>query len=374
MPERPGRPAAPPPSAPGPPASAAPAAFAAAALAAAAATALSVIAAGLSPGALAAPATPAQTAQTAPPARAAEPAPAGPRRVFLETRADPDLVVYLYEVAADGRGGASASGAAGGEPGPRKKRGGRRGRETQAPDARSTPARPPAVVLFSGAFGWTPVLQETAARVAADGHPVLGVESPEYFKRDHDPATLAADLKTMREFVNARNGRPAEAPIILGGFAYGAEMVPYVLNRGGSEGVSGLLLVAPDASGASVFRVSIQLKMASPAAETFDVAAEIARLPPLPTFLIQGEKDEAAAGRRFLPLLRGRRHLAVVSGGDHQFREVRGHYLAQVSQALRWLAAGAASPAGPAGPEAPGGPGGPQGRARLYNGGVPAIP
>jgi type IV secretory pathway VirJ component len=212
------------------------------------------------------------------------------------------------------------------------------------------------VVLLSGAFGWTPVVQETAARIAGDGHPVLGVESPEYFKRDLDPATLASDLKTMREFVNRKSGRPVDAPVILGGFAYGAEMIPYVLNRTGTEGVQGLLLVAADAEGASVFRVSIQLKMASPPGETFDVAAEIARLPPLPTFLIQGEMDEAAAGRRFLPLLRGRRHLVVVPGGNHQFRDVRGHYLAQVSQALRWLASEAAPPAGTGGPESPGGP------------------
>jgi dienelactone hydrolase len=304
------------------------------------------------------------------PAAPSEPAPApGPPRrpgpgegaamlrMFLKTRAEPNLPVHVYA-----GGGAVGEAAPAAAPGPDV--------DEAAPAGGAPAPGPPAVILFSSGFGWTPVLQQTAGRMAERGHPVLGIETPEYFKKEVGDDALRADLATMRAFINDKAGRSAGAPVVLSGFSYGAEMVPYFINRAGAEGVRGVLLIAPDARGAKLFRASVMLKMDSPPGEAFEVAREMARMPPLPAILIQGENDTEAAGPIFLPVLRGPRKLVVVPGGDHQFRDVRGAYLLQIDHALQWIDGMAAAASTPPPPEA----GLPPGIGRPPDTGRPLAP
>ena len=215
------------------------------------------------------------------------------------------------------------------------------------PGARPEGAAPPAeasrgtpVIFFSGDWGWRPLQQDTASHLAAQGRPVLGLDATVYFNKLTDPESLKSDLVTFREFVNEKSGRPADGQVILAGFGYGAEMIPYLLSRTGPDRVLGVLLIAPDKDGTAVFRVAVQLKMAVPEDEAFDVAEQIKRMPLLPTVLMQGAQDTAAQAMALHAQVRGPRRLLIIPGGDHQFKAVRDAYLKEVSQALNWIESG----------------------------------
>ncbi|HEU4402888.1 MAG TPA: AcvB/VirJ family lysyl-phosphatidylglycerol hydrolase [Candidatus Polarisedimenticolia bacterium] len=194
------------------------------------------------------------------------------------------------------------------------------------------------VILFSGEGGWRPIVQQTAADLAVSGRHVLGINSVDYFKRRLEADGLARDLATFVSTLNGQAGRPAMAPVILAGYSYGAEMVPYLVNRRGAMGsILGALLIAPDRDGAMVYRVSIQLKLPSPPEEVFDVAEEIARMPAMPVVLVQGSLDEQGRSGDLLPRLAGPRLLVPIVGGDHHFKDVRNIYLHQLRESLRWI-------------------------------------
>jgi type IV secretory pathway VirJ component len=136
-----------------------------------------------------------------------------PKRFILKTSTAPDALLFHY-----------APPEAAGE-------------ET---DGRSTPpkAKERAPVLFiSGAWGWRPMLQDTASYLAARGRHVLGVDAPSYFRKLVKPAGLAEDLRLFRRRLNEAAGRPEDAPVLMAGFDMGAENLPYLINRGGADGV-----------------------------------------------------------------------------------------------------------------------------------------
>ena len=222
-----------------------------------------------------------------------------------------------------------------------------------AQGAEGKPARPGMPVIFySGEWGWMPLQQDAASSLAASGRYVLGIDSPDYFNRKIEPATLASEFKRFRAFLNEGAGRPKEAPVILVGFAAGAEIVPYLLNRVDAEGVRGVVLIAPDRKGASVFRVSIQLRMDSPPDEVFDVEAELRRMARVPVVLIEGTLDPHSEAKALSAVPRGPHKYAPVVGGDRQFKEVRDGFFRLLDEALRWIDGQAASgPGRPPGPE-----------------------
>ena len=159
-----------------------------------------------------------------------------------------------------------------------------------------TPTIPPidgaAVIYFSSNWGWRPIMQDTASHFAAMGRYVLGIDSRRYFEKILTPENWEKDLRTLRAHVNGKAGRAADAPVILAGFGFGANIIPYVLNRAGANGIGGALLISAGEEGATICRMQVQLDIPVPEEERFDVADEIATLPPIPIVLI-GSVHEA---------------------------------------------------------------------------------
>jgi Bacterial virulence protein (VirJ) len=205
------------------------------------------------------------------------------------------------------------------------------------------PTAPPkpgthAVVFFAGDWGWRPLQQESASRLASEGRFVLGIDSTEYFMRALEPDAWVEDLKRLREFTNEKAGLPAATPIILMGFTWGGELIPYMLNRGGADGIAGTVLIGPDTDSAFIYRVTLEMNgVPSPPNESFQVAPEIRGMPPVPTVLMEGALDGRSAAKTFDPLLKGPHRLVTIPGGDRQFREVRDIYLDRLSQAAAWI-------------------------------------
>jgi hypothetical protein len=222
-----------------------------------------------------------------------------------------------------------------------------------------------AVLFFSGDWGWKPVQQETASWLANHGRYVVGIDSTEYFSRRLEPSDWVRDLKTLRAFVNEKAGLPPERPVLLVGFTWGAELVPYMLNRGGAQGFAGALLIGPDEDSACVYRVTLQMKsrgiIPSPLDEQFSVPDELRRMAPMPAVFMQGELDTESRAAALVGLVRGPHKFVSIPGADKQFRDVRDVYFSLVGQALTWIE-GPHPPGGetsaprpqPAAPPAPG--------------------
>ena len=223
---------------------------------------------------------------------------------------------------------------------------------TEKAPAQPAPARLP-VLFYSGEWGWRPLQQDAASALAASGRYVLGIDSAEYFTQKIEPAILVSEFQRFKNYLNERSGRPKGAPIVLVGFAAGAEIIPYILNRVGAEGVRGVVLIAPDKKGASVFRVSIQLRMDSPPDETFDVEAELSRMAPVPVVLMEGTLDPHSEAKALSAVPRGPHKYAPVVGGDRQFKEVRDGFFRLLDDSLRWIDGQTAAAPAAAAPVAP---------------------
>ena len=194
-----------------------------------------------------------------------------------------------------------------------------------------------AVIFFSGDWGWRPLQQEMASRLAREGRAVIGIDSTAYFGRKLEPIDWTRDLKTLRTFANEKAGLPAESPVLLIGFTYGGELIPFMLNRGGAAGFAGALLIGPDHEGQVIYRASVQLRLPSPADETFNVGEELRRMKPMPMVLMEGALDTLSEARSLLESLSGPRRYVPVVGADRQFKQARDTYFTLVSQAMAWL-------------------------------------
>jgi len=210
------------------------------------------------------------------------------------------------------------------------------------------------VIFLVGDWGWRPLQEQTCASLAAEGRLVVGIDSTEYFQRRMESNDWSLDLKQFREFTNGKAGRPTTAPVLLLGYGWGGEVIPYMLNRGGAEGFAGALLIGPNAPSAFIYRVSLQMEtVPSPPDESFDTGQELKRLPPsFPVAFVEGELDTGSQAATLETQVRGPHKRATVPGGDRQFHEVRDIFFNRISQGLAWLET--QRPASPA-PGAPGG-------------------
>jgi len=207
---------------------------------------------------------------------------------------------------------------------------------TPRPPATLRPALPP-VVLFSGEFGWVPLLQDAASVIAATGRVVVGIDSTEYFSTYVSGNDRASDLAKFRALANERAGRPKDGDLILAGFLYGASTIPYILNEPGVTGVRGAVLLSPRGKGVKVFGVGVQLRMDPPPDELIDVEKEIRRMAPLPLVFMEGKLDTESAAKTLDAAARGPHKLVEVEGGDKQFHDVRDGLFAVLGDALQWI-------------------------------------
>ena len=231
-----------------------------------------------------------------------------PHNMFLKTSTDPKTRAYYYAPPAAEEGVYDGAGSG-----------------------------PAPVIFFSGLWGWRPLVQDSAFRLASHGHPVLGVDSPGYFKKLVGDAERAKDLRLFIATVNEQAGRTAKTPVILVGFDYGADMIPYMINQAGTGGIMGLVLISPGEKTGAVFRVALQLDMPIPEEEQVSVSQEVEKLPPLPVALVYGSREKESPAQALSQLLRGPKKMVRVPRADHNFRDARDAYFSDLVKTLAWL-------------------------------------
>lgn len=98
------------------------------------------------------------------------------------------------------------------------------------PPERATTGRDRAslVVFYSGDGGWIAKIPRVCRLLRRQGHGVVGIDSLRYFRAARDPAESAADLAELIERLSARWRTEGT---IVGGYSFGAGVVPFVVNR-----------------------------------------------------------------------------------------------------------------------------------------------
>ncbi len=170
-------------------------------------------------------------------------------------------------------------------------------------------------VLLSGDGGWSGLDQDVAAELAARGIPVMGFNSLRYFWQARTPEQTSADVQrvivqAMRRFDRSR--------VVLIGYSFGADVLPFVINRlppllRSKLASVNLLGLSHDA----VFEIKVAdwVTGGRQRDDTQSVVEEIRRMPALPArcFWGEGEDDDPC------PTLPAQRIAQQQVGHGHHF-------------------------------------------------------
>jgi len=254
------------------------------------------------------------------PGRPAAPAPAAaaPSRVAVATsRGDQDLIVYRPEVVAGS------------------------GRPAHLP-----------ILLISGEGGWASFVDGVARALSAGGSWVGGIDIKPYFANAQDDRPgLAEDVRRFAAALARAAGLADEAPLLLGGYSFGADLSPWVAGAGGWEGrVRGLLMIGPDAVGSLQYRFTEMLGLRY-SSHTFSVAGALRDTSGVPVLFIHGDSDSGSAAPDLLAAASEPKRMLVVGGAGHHFSGREDGLRAALRDGIAWLEEpSAAVPAGRSGP------------------------
>ena len=144
-------------------------------------------------------------------------------------------------------------------------------------------------LLLTGDGGWAGLDQELATRLAANGVPTVGLNSLKYFWTERTPEQTARDVaRLLRHYLASWN----KQRVLLIGYSFGADVLPFVVNRLPSElraHIVSVSLLGIEAHAS--FEVSIADWVGSdqggPATQP-----ELARIGDLPVLCIYGEGEQ----------------------------------------------------------------------------------
>jgi len=97
-----------------------------------------------------------------------------------------------------------------------------------APKDPASAARHPVAIFYSGDGGWRDIDKQIGSYLADQGFLVVGFDCLRYFWRPKQPDEMAADLDRVIRHYEARS---AGHGAILVGYSFGADVLPFIVNR-----------------------------------------------------------------------------------------------------------------------------------------------
>ncbi len=161
-----------------------------------------------------------------------------------------------------------------------------------APRLIETPAQAPGeamAVFYSGDGGWGPLDKGVAKVLAAEGMPVLGVNSLRYFQGKRSPQAAADDLA---EQLRRHESQWDRQKIVLIGYSFGADALPAIvplLPADLRDQIKSVVLIGTGPHGDLTFHPASWLNRAT--ADSFPVAPALEAMKGLPMTCIYGDKE-----------------------------------------------------------------------------------
>lgn len=189
------------------------------------------------------------------------------------------------------------------------------------PVANVTPetADKPMVIFLTGDGGWAELDRRVSARLVKHGMPVVGWSTLTYFWRLKTPEQTTQDLTRILRYYSQTWHRNK---VILAGYSFGAEIIPFVINRLAPEDrkkIVGTALLVPSTTSSFEIHVSDWIKIGKKG--EYDVLAEIRKITDIPTLcLYSKEDDDDDVGVMLCPLVakQPKMHVEDRTGG-HNF-------------------------------------------------------
>lgn len=203
----------------------------------------------------------------------------------------------------------------------------------QAPD----PAKP-LVLLVSGEGGWRKFDDQIAGFLRDAGYWVGGLDVMAYFwKAQDDRQVLGSDARAYASALARAAGRPPEAPVVLAGYSFGADLAPWIAGAGGwGRRIAGIVMIGPDAMGSLEFRVSEILGMEAKD-HVFKVADALASVAGIPVLFLHGAKDGESAAPALHEAASRPKKIVIVPEAGHHFSGKEDLLRAALLEGLAWL-------------------------------------
>ena len=173
----------------------------------------------------------------------------------------------------------------------------------------------PMVVFLSGDGGWAALDKGLSAELQRHGMPVVGWSSLSYYWQKKTPAQATRDLVRILDDYQARWGRQRW---LLVGFSFGAEIVPFVINRlpdAYRNSLVGAVMLSP--STASDFEIHVSDMVVHGEAGSYPTQPEVKAIHSLPLLCVQGAEDDSPV--RLCPRLQQTNVRTVTLPGAHHF-------------------------------------------------------
>ena len=170
------------------------------------------------------------------------------------------------------------------------------------------------VFVMSGDGGWAGLDRDLATELAAAGAGVVGLDSLRYFWTKRTPDGTARDVAALIEHYLKEWQRRR---IVLVGYSFGADLVPFVANRlpqSQRASLAGVVLLGPDESASFEFHVTSWAGVAS-GSDVEKVLPEIERMKGMRVLCIYGDQETDSLCTQ----LDGRLAKTLAIKGGHHF-------------------------------------------------------
>ncbi|MBB2150616.1 AcvB/VirJ family lysyl-phosphatidylglycerol hydrolase [Pedobacter gandavensis] len=172
----------------------------------------------------------------------------------------------------------------------------------------------PLVFMISGDGGWSRFDQALAEELASKGLSVLGLDAQKYFWKAKTPDQASKDINLALSHYLGSLGKES---LVLGGYSFGASIVPFIANRLPANlraQLKAVISLSPDVS--TDFEIHlIDLLNFNSTKNKYNVVAEMKKLMPLVPVSIFGSDEGDKIKSTFL-----KEGLKVITmEGDHHF-------------------------------------------------------
>lgn len=170
------------------------------------------------------------------------------------------------------------------------------------------------VLIISGDGGWTSFSQQLANSYAANGIPVIGLNSLKYFWEKKTPQEAASDIAVV---LNKYAGEWKKRSIIICGFSFGAEVTPFIYRRLPNdlrEKISLVQLVSPASFTDFEIHIADLIGTKNPI-RSMNIASEV-KMMHVPVLCYYGdlEKEKPLAG------IKKTGFRIIILQGDHHYK------------------------------------------------------
>jgi len=148
-------------------------------------------------------------------------------------------------------------------------------------------------VMISGDGGWAGLDQSVSGELAARGVPVVGLNSLKYFWHARTAESTAADVNRI---VTQYAARWRKQRVLLVGYSFGADVMPFVFNRLPSATRARVASVSLLGLGAAAtWEVTVGEWLPGADDDGDPVVPEIARMPAMPLLCVMGEGEHGSS-------------------------------------------------------------------------------